>query len=206
MVAMEVKRPPLPPNLRRHLSVAPSLLHGRPGSATRQKQVLMRKARRADVRGAGPWPTGVLEASRTEPVLRRVPWRTKRTRFRYIQISGFWPARRREAMRTRCTPQVRTAREPPDTERSLRRAPWNAAGQVPLPTKKQVLMRKARRADVYWSTLGPAERSASGSATSLPRRSARYGRGGCNSTPGRCLRWVAGTGRTRRTPWPPRPG
>ena len=38
------------------------------------------------------------------------------------------------------------------------------AEEVPHPTKKRVLMRKARRADVYWSTLGPAERSASGSA------------------------------------------
>ena len=41
----------------------------------------------------------------------------------------------------------------------------NAADEVPQPTKTRVLMRKARRADVYWSTLGPAERSASGSAT-----------------------------------------
>ena len=42
------------------------------------------------------------------------------------------------------------------------------ADEVPHPTKKRVLMRKARRADVYWSTLGPAERSASGSATHYP--------------------------------------
>ena len=27
---------------------------------------------------------------------------------------------------------------------------------VPPPTQAQVLIRKARRADVYWSTLGPA--------------------------------------------------
>ena len=71
-------------------------------------------------------------------------------------------------MRTGRTPKVRTARKPPDTERSLRRAPWNAAGEVPQPTKKRVLMRKARDADVYWSTLGIAERSASGSATYYP--------------------------------------
>ena len=37
---------------------------------------------------------------------------------------------------------------------------WNAAHQVPQLLKKQVLTRKARDADVYWSTLGIAERSA----------------------------------------------
>ena len=41
----------------------------------------------------------------------------------------------------------------------------NAADEVPQPSKARVLMRKARDADVYWSTLGIAERSASGSAT-----------------------------------------
>ena len=100
MVAMEAKRPPLPPNLRRHPSAA------------------------------------LLPTSR-------------RTRFRPYK-RGFWPARRTGAMRTRCTPKVRTAREPPDTERSVRRAPWNAAGQVPLHAHTRVLVRKAHRCDAYW--------------------------------------------------------
>ena len=42
----------------------------------------------------------------------------------YIPKRGFSSARRTGAMRTRCTPQVRTAREPPDTEHPLRRVPW----------------------------------------------------------------------------------
>ena len=42
----------------------------------------------------------------------------------------------------------------------------NAADEVPHPIKERVPMRKARRADVYWGTLGPAERGASGSASS----------------------------------------
>ena len=33
---------------------------------------------------------------------------------------------------------------------------WNAADEVPQPTQTRVLMRKARDADVYWSTLGIA--------------------------------------------------
>ena len=117
-------------------------------------RVLMRKAHRCDARGAGPWPTRCTpkvrtarEVPRTERSSRRLPRRARRIRFRPYK-RGFWPARRREAMRTRCTPKVRTAREPPDTERSLRRAPRNAAGQVP-PTKTRVLMRKAHRCDAY---------------------------------------------------------
>ena len=45
----------------------------------------------------------------------------------------------------------------------------NAADEVPHPTKKRVLMRKARDADVYWSTLGIAERSGRGSASHQKR-------------------------------------
>ena len=41
-----------------------------------------------------------------------------------------------------------------------------------IPSKARVLMRRARRRDVYWNTWAPVERGASGSATCGARRSA----------------------------------
>ena len=73
---------------------------------------------------------------------------TQRVRFRNPLKRGFSSARRTGAM---CT--------------GVHELLWNAADEVPQPSKARVLMRKARDADVYWSTLGIAERSASGSAT-----------------------------------------
>ena len=73
---------------------------------------------------------------------------TQRIRFRNPLKRGFSSARRTGAM---CT--------------GVHERLWNAADEVPQPSKTRVLMRKARDADVYWSTLGIAERSASGSAT-----------------------------------------
>ena len=104
-----------------------------------KKQVLRRKAHRCDVRGAGLWPTGVLQPPGTELILRRVPWRTQRMRFRPLKAGS-------------------------DAQGARSRSVHMAAYQV-LPIKTRVLVRKAPGGDVYWSTLASRERSGRGSAT-----------------------------------------
>ena len=126
---------------------------------------------------------GLLEYSSlpTRSALCDEPRGTQRTRFRIPLKSRFSPARRPEAMRTGVREPLENAEHQVriPLKRRFSRArraesmctggvhetPRNAAREVPQLLKKRVLMRKARRADVYWSTLGPAERSASGSAT-----------------------------------------
>ena len=84
------------------------------GSASLKNAGSACKARDADVRGAGLWPTGVHEAPCMERSSRQVPWRTRRRlRFCITQKRRFWPARRTEPL---CT--------------GVHEAPWNAAGQV----------------------------------------------------------------------------
>ena len=83
------------------------------------------------------------------PAKTRVLMRKARVTFRSPLKRRFSPARRREAQRTGRTPKVRTARKPPE----------NAAGEVPQPTKKRVLMRKARGCDVRGAGLWPTGRT-----------------------------------------------
>ena len=105
----------------------------------------MHKAHRADVRGAGLWPTGVHETPRN--AVHQVPLFTK-TRALVRKASrgdargaGLWPTGVLWVLR-------------------------NAAHQVPHPAKTRVLVRKAPGGDVYWSTLASRERGGRGSASS----------------------------------------
>ena len=139
--------------------------HYQPGAGKKRARLRFNSARRVSLQNGNPTTRQNVERRcPTTP-----PGRIKTQTYGFFRAGRALSRPRRRANRPSAAPDVA------QTQINPARAPHLAAPErgrliaqelrLYIPSKARVLMRKARRRDVHWSTWAPVERGASGSAT-----------------------------------------